>query len=355
MGTPSSDGLGPVFDHVADALKEPALIRLEDDIFVARFEAVKIYSALAAVERLLETGVVKKGDTLVDSSSGIYAHALALACHRYGMKCHIVGSQAIDQALRVQLEILGVTIEQVEASGRLKFDQGARIQRVQEIIRRTPGCHWMRQYHDPVHYLGYEAFADLVTREIGTSRLTVVGGVGTGAATGGLVTYLRKSDPEVQLSGIQPFGSVTFGGGEIEDAAAVMAGIGASLSFDNVHHELYDTVHWVSFDYGLSGCVELLRRHGVFAGLSSGASYLATCWEAHTVLERRYLLIAADTGHRYADSVFARHSEALKVEQLEPTRIDDVDDLALPWSVMDWRRREDPAKGERALDDYRRA
>jgi cysteine synthase len=344
-----------VFDHVADALKEPALIRLEGNIFVARFEAVKIYSALGAVERLLEIGAVKKGDTLVDSSSGIYAYALALACHRYGLKCHIVGSQAIDQALRLQLEILGVTIEQVAASGRLKFDQGARIERVQEIIRGTPRCYWMRQYHDPIHYLGYEAFADLVTREIGARRLTVVGGVGTGAATGGVVTYLRKSDPTVQLCGIQPFGSVTFGGGEVEDAAAVMAGIGASLPFDNIHHELYDTVHWVSFDYGLSGCVELLRRHAVFAGLSTGASYLATRWEARANPERRYLLIAADTGHRYADSVFARYAEALTLERLVPTRIDDVDDLALPWSVMDWGRREDPAKGERALDDYSRA
>jgi cysteine synthase len=336
-----------VFDHVADALKEPALIRLESNIFVARFEAVKVYSALGAVERLLETGVVKKGDTLVDSSSGIYAYALALACHRYGMKCHIVGSQAIDQALRVQLEILGVTIEQVEASGRLKFDQGARIQRVQEIIRRTPGCHWMRQYHDPVHYLGYEAVADLVASEIGTTRLTVLGGVGTGAATGGLASYLRKSDPDVRLSGIQPFGSVTFGGGEVEDAAAVMAGIGASLPFDNVHHELYDTVHWVSFDYGLSGCVELLRRHGVFAGLSTGASYLATRWEARAQPGRRYLLIAADTGHRYAASVFAHHARALPLDQLAPTRIEAADELALPWSVMAWGRRKDPAREER--------
>jgi cysteine synthase len=344
-----------VFDHVADALKAPALIRLESNIFVARFEAVKIYSALGAVERLLDIGAVKPGDTLVDSSSGIYAHALALACHRYGLKCHIVGSMAIDQALHLQLEILGATVEQIQASGCLKFDQGARIQRVQEIIRANPRYYWMRQYHDPIHYLGYEAFADLVDREIGTTRLTVVGGVGTGAATGGAATYLRKADPTVQLCGIQPFGSVTFGGGEVEDAAAVMAGFGASLPFDNIHHELYDTVHWVSFDYGLSGCVELLRRHAVFAGLSTGASFLATCWEARAQPERRYLLIAADTGHRYAASVFAQYPRALPLEQLAPTRIDEVDDLALPWSVMDWGRRQDPAKGGQALDDYSRA
>lgn len=344
-----------MFDHVADALKAPALIRLEHNVFVARFEAVKIYSALAAVRRLLDAGAVRPGDTLVESSSGIYAYALALACHRYGLKCHIVGSKAIDLALLLQLEILGATVEQTKASGRLKFDQGSRIERAQEIVRGSPRHYWMRQYHDPVHYLGYEDFSDLVLREIGADRLTVVGGVGTGAATGGVVTYLRMSDPSVQLSGVQPFGSITFGGGEVEDLAAVMAGIGGSLPFGNVRHELYDRVHWVSFDYGLSGCVDLLRRHAVFAGLSTGASFLVTRWEAKVYPERRYLFIAADTGHRYANLVFADHARALDVDGLRPTRISDVDDLALPWSVIDWNRRIDPAAEGRRIDDYSHA
>lgn len=331
-----------MFNHVADALKTPALVQLDHNIFVARFEALKIYSALAAVERLLETGTVEEGDTMIESSSGIYAYALALACHRYGLKCRIVGSTQIDQALRLQLEILGVTLEQVKGAGNLKFDQGTRIERVQQIAESTPRTHWMRQYHDPVHYVGYEEMSELVAAEIGTDALTIVGGVGTGAGTGGLVTYLRKYNSRVRLCGIQPFGSVTFGGGGVEDAAAVIAGIGGSLPFKNVRHELYDTVHWVSFDYSVAGCVELLRRHAVFAGLSTGACYLATLWEAGVDPDQRYLFYAADTGHRYADSVYARHTEALPLDQCKPRIIDAVDELALPWSVLAWRRRAGP-------------
>lgn len=72
----------------------------------------------------------------------------------------------------------------------------------------------------------------------------MVGGVGSGASTGGVIEYLRQKDPTVQLVGLQPFGSVTFGSESFSDPEAIIAGIGSSIPFDNVHHELYDAVHW---------------------------------------------------------------------------------------------------------------
>ena len=53
-----------MFDHIADAIKAPALIRLGVNLYVARFETMKVYSTLVAVERLLQAGVVKRGATL---------------------------------------------------------------------------------------------------------------------------------------------------------------------------------------------------------------------------------------------------------------------------------------------------
>ncbi|MCP2257840.1 cysteine synthase A [Streptoalloteichus tenebrarius] len=334
-----------MFDHIADAIKIPDIVRLTDNVFVARFETMKVYSALAAVRHLLETGRVRRGDTLVDSSSGIYAYALAMACHKYGMKCHIVGSTTVDRTLRTQLEILGATVEQVRPSASLKLDQKQRVERIQEILRESEAnpslgnVYWMRQYHNDIHYLGYREFADIVRREIGVDDLTVVGGVGSGASTGGLVTALRETDPAVELVGIQPFGSVTFGSEHIEDPEVIIAGIGSSIPFRNVRHELYDTMHWVSFDHARSASVELLRRHAVFAGLSTGCCYLVTRWEARRRPDRRYLFIAADTGHRYLDHVFARHEDVLPIDELAPTRVNSLDELTFPWSVMAWDRR----------------
>ncbi|MEV4945542.1 pyridoxal-phosphate dependent enzyme [Streptomyces sp. NPDC053755] len=328
--------------HIAEAVGRPDLIRVDDRLVCLRFETMKVVSALAAVRHLLDTGAVRRGDTLLDSSSGIYAYALALACHRHGMRCHIVGSTTVDRALRTQLTVLGATWERMEPCSDLKLDQKRRVERIHRILAAHPEYHWMRQYHDDVHYLGYRAIADRVREATGADGLTVVGGVGSGASTGALARYLRAAPDgrtaDVELVGVQPYGSVTFGAEHTSDPEIIIAGIGSSIPFGNVTHELYDTLHWISFDAALSGSVDLLRRHAVFAGLSTGAAYLAARHERDRAPGRTVLFVAADTGHRYVDTVFARHHEARPLTALAPQEIHDRRDLSPPWSRMEWNR-----------------
>ncbi len=304
---------------------------------------MKVVSADAAVRHLLASGAVRRGDTLLDSSSGIYAYALALACHRYGMGCHIVGSTTVDEGLRTQLTVLGAHLEQMEPSTSLKLDQDRRIQRIREILDANPEYHWMRQYHDGIHYLGYRPVADRIAAELDTEALTLVGGVGSGASTGALATYLRERSPGVSLVGVQPFGSITFGSEDVDDPDIIIAGIGSSIPFGNVGHTLYDTIHWVGFAGALSGSIDLLRSHAVFAGLSTGAAYLAARWERRNDPDRTFLIIAADTGHRYTDSVFGRHREALPIDTHTPHEVSSLEELALPWSRMAWDRSPAPS------------
>ncbi|WEF33705.1 pyridoxal-phosphate dependent enzyme [Pseudoduganella chitinolytica] len=328
-----------MFDHIADAIKAPDFVRLERNLYVARFETMKVYSTLTAVERLLAAGTVRPGDTLLDSSSGIYAYALALACHKFGMRCRIIASRTVDRALMVQLELLGAQVEQVPPSATLKLDQGMRVARIRQILADEPGVHWMQQYHDDIHYAGYEPVAACIAALLETDRLSLVGGVGSGCSTGGLASALRRTDPTVQLIGVQPFGSVTFGCAHVDDPGIVIAGIGTAIPFRNVRHELYDQIHWVGFDHGLAGAVALLRRHAVFAGLSSGCCYLVAAREAALHPERNVLFVAPDTGHRYVDAVFAHHRDALPIESLRPREVTTCGELALPWSAMAWQRR----------------
>lgn len=329
-------------DHIADAMGEPDLIRVDDQLVCLRFETMKIVSALAAVRTLLDQRVIRPGDTLLDSSSGIYAYALALACHRHGLHCRIVGSTTVDPVLRAQLAVLGARLEQVAPSTSLKLDQSRRVARIREILAAHPEYHWMRQYHDRIHYLGYAAVADRLRQALDTRYLTLVGGVGSGASTGALAGYLRQHSPAVRLVGLQPFGSVTFGAEHVADPDIIIAGIGSSIPFDNVTHELYDTIHWVGFAAARAGSVELLRRHAVFAGLSTGAAYLAARWECGLGPAGPVVFVAADTGHRYVDAVFARPEEAVPLTGLAPRQVDTPDELALPWSRMDWGRRPAP-------------
>lgn len=322
-------------EHYADAIADPDHIRLAPDLVCLRFEVMKVRSALGAVHHLVTTGRVSPGDTLVDSSSGIYALALALACHRYGMRCHIVGSTTVDETLRVQLEILGATLERMPPSDNLKLDQNRRVERIGRLLLENPDYHWMRQYHDEIHYLGYRDVARRLSAELPSRPLTIVGGVGTGASTGSLTEYLRAEGRDVRLVGIQPFGSVTFDAEHTHDPDMIIAGIGSSIEFRNVRHELYDRIHWISFEYARAGAVALLRDSGIFAGLSAGAAYLASRWERERATGRIVVFLAPDTGHRYVSAAFAPHAEVPRLEGLRPREVPDSDELALPWSVLD--------------------
>ena len=325
-------------EHYADAIADPDPIRLAPDLVCLRFEVMKVRSALGAVRHLLSTGVVRSGDTLVDSSSGIYALALALACHRYGMRCHIVGSTTVDETLQAQLEILGATLERMPPSKNLMLDQNRRVERVGQLLLENPGYHWMRQYHDAIHYLGYREVAETVDREVPAEPLTIVGGVGTGASTGALAEYLRDAGRDVTLVGIQPFGSVTFGAEHTADPDMIIAGIGSSIEFRNVRHELYDRIHWVSFDHARAGAVALLRDTGIFAGLSAGAAYLVARWERERTGKGTVVFVAPDTGHRYVPAAFSKHRVVSDIAELSPHEVTGSDEVTLPWSVVEWAR-----------------
>lgn len=328
-----------VHEHITDAIKTPDLVRLEPNMVLVRFETLKVYAALGAVRSLLASGEIRSGQTLVDSSSGIYALALAMACKRYGLGCRIVASTTVDETLRAQLEILGVVVDQMPPSDNLRLDQHRRVSRVQELLAHDPNLHWMQQYHDPVHYLGYAELADMLREALPGEALTVVGSVGTGSSTGGLTQSLRAQDPAVQLVGVQPFGSVSFGSAHLSDPESIIAGIGSAIEFENVHHELYDRIHWLNFAHAKAATIALLREHAVFAGLSTGAAHLVARWESERDPDRTYVVLGPDTGHRYTEKVFSRHHDALDPDALTPREIGSLDELTQPWSTMDWQRR----------------
>lgn len=324
-----------VLDHGGLTLGRPDLVELTSELYCLRFETMKVLSAMTAVRSLLDEGIVAPGDTLVDSSSGIYAHALALACHRFGMRCHIVGSTTVDAVLKHQLRLLGATLEQMPSSASLRHDQHRRVARIQELLAANPRMHWMRQYHDDIHYLGYAGVARLLIDALGTGPLTLVSGVGTGASSAGLARYLTSGGVDgLRMVGVQPFGSVTFGAEHVDDPDIIIAGIGSSIRFDNVRHELFDEIHWVSFDVARAGTRRLLADHALFAGLSSGAAYLAALEQPTD--GRRIVFLAPDTGHRYVDAVFAGADSPATPE---PETVRTTRELRLPWCRMAWERR----------------
>ncbi|MDO4919593.1 pyridoxal-phosphate dependent enzyme [Kocuria sp.] len=363
---PHDDAALPgLLDHAAQAVGAPDLIRLRPGLLALRFEVMKVQSARGAVRQLVAEGRIARGDTVVDSSSGVYALALALACHEAGLQCVVVGSTTVDETLRLQLGMLGARLEQMPPSDSLRADQDRRVARIRDLLAQHPDWHWMRQYHDAVHYRGYRDLALGLGRRLlreGHRAVELVAPVGSGSSSGALALGLAESGLEVRLTGVQPFGSVTFGSEDVQDPDMLIAGIGSCIEFRNVRRELYREIHWVSAEVGRAGAVSLCRDHALFAGLSSGAAYAvaghvlgrAPHGHAHqpapeapsapgagqdgdTSSGRCVLMVCPDTGHRYAGPVFRGHEDVPPVTDFTPHRLTARGQTPrLPWSCVDW-------------------
>lgn len=330
-----------IFDHSSDAIKRPKYIRCSNNLWAMRFESMKIMSCSAAVETLLHKQVISPETTLVDSSSGIYAYALALTCHKHNLRCHIIASTTVDQTLLFQLRALGATVEQVPASSSLKYDQQLRVKLVQSYLAENPRAYWMRQYHDSIHYQGYRALGrelqEFLAQHESNSEINLVTPVGSGASAAGLYSGLAVGDKPIQVTGIQPFGSVSFGSQDIEDPDVMIAGIGSAIHFDNINYGIFDNIHWVSSSIVQNATIRLLRDTGIFAGLSSGASYCVARYLADVNPRSLTVFICPDMGHRYVSAL--QSFDYYDSHQVQPRWIRNLQELEPPWSAMKWGRR----------------
>ncbi|SEC02485.1 cysteine synthase A [Arthrobacter woluwensis] len=323
--------------HPADFLSKPVLLTVRPGFHVLRFESMKVASAVTTVRTLLNEGRIDRGSILVDSSSGIYAVALAMAAHKFGLRCKIFASTTVDAVTQAQLKSLGAEVESVPPSASLKLDQGERVRRVQAYIEATPDAYWMRQYHDPLHYDGYAEIASELTFPERPEIVHLVGSVGSGASTKGISNGL-KSNHDVVVHGIQPFGSVTFSSEHVEDPDMIIAGIGSAIHFDNVERDLYRSIDWLSFGVAATATATMYQEIGLFAGLSSGCAYLVADKMIHRNLAEgeSVVMIAPDTGHRYAQALLPYISQpVMHYDELAPIFVRSRDDLALPWSRLD--------------------
>lgn len=336
-----------ILPHPAHAVGQPDLIDLGGRLYALRFETMKVASARAALHELLRNGTITPSTTVVDSSSGIYALALALACHEFGLGCRIIGSAAIDTTLRLQLELLGAHVEPMPPTASLRLDQERRVERIHQLLDAESDVYWMRQYHDPIHDAGYRPIGAAIgaaLRGAGEQQVDLVAPVGSGVSSHALAEGVRQSGLDGSLIGVQPFGSVTFASDHVADPDMLIAGIGSSIPFGNVRHPSYDVVHWIAHTVAASAGCELMRRHALFAGLSTGAAYAAARHEHRSDGARATLLVAPDTGHRYAESLRAHHPQLEGLSGFTPLTVTDPALMERPWSRIEWGGRGAPAQ-----------
>lgn len=265
--------------------------------------SMKDRSARHIIESGLADGSIRPGSTVVESSSGNFGIALAMASLVHGLRFICVVDLKTTSANIALLRRLGATVETVsepdEAGGYLH----TRIRRVQELVAEIPGAVWINQYANDRNW---EAFyhgtgAELVEQLV-RSPSYLFAPVSTTGSILGCSRRLRERFPDLRVVAVDAVGSVIFGG---PPAPREIPGIGSSRVPELLRPDEIDDVVHVDDVEAADACRELLGKEGIFAGGSSGAVVAAIRRTLPLLTSPgRILAIFPDRGDRYLDLVY---------------------------------------------------
>lgn len=303
------------FDSILDLIRHSTLIRVEPRAIASLGAALwgqlelqlpggmKDRIALQIVEDAERSGELRPGDVIVESSSGSTAEGLARVGAAKSYHVIIVTDPRIDEITKAKLLALGAELEIVDHQDPVSGWQGARLERLREIMTKLPRAFWACQYDSPSNPSAYERVGTALFQALGSGVAAVVGTVGTGGSLCGIGRALRRYLPEVKIVAVDAVNSVIF---NQPNGKRLQSGHGNSLLPGNVDYTAIDEVHWVSDGEAFNGCLELVRRTGIFAGGSSGATYVVASWVAERYeKDQQVVAIFPDRGDRYHTTIYS--------------------------------------------------
>ena len=313
-----------VYDNILQAIGKTPLVRLSrvgrglPCLLYAKVESfnpggsVKDRIALNMIEEAERSGRLKPGGTVVESTSGNTGVGLAIACALKGYKAAFVMpdkmSQEKIQLLRAYGARVVITPTAVEPEDPRSYYNVAK-----RIVSETPNAILANQYHNPEnphsHYLttGPEIW------EQTQGRVTdVVVGMGTGGTISGVGRFLKEQNPDIQMVGVDPSGSIlleTWQQGHVPENAQAstykVEGIGEDFLPSTLDLSVIDAVLRVTDKESFLWTRRLVKEEGIFCGGSSGSAVAAAVRYAQNLSADRLLVVVLpDSGSRYLSKVF---------------------------------------------------
>lgn len=113
--------------------------------------SIKDRTALNMLSKALESGRIKPGDTIIESSSGNMALGLAQACKFHNLNLIVVTDPKLNALAETILLVYGVKLAKVTHMKPQGGYLASRIQKVQELLTQHPNSHCLNQYENPAN------------------------------------------------------------------------------------------------------------------------------------------------------------------------------------------------------------
>ncbi len=236
-----------------------------------------------------KSGRIKPGDTLIEPTSGNTGIGLALAAAVKGYKMIITMPEKMSKEKEVVLKALGAEIIRTPTEAAWN-DPDSHIEIAKKINQNTPDSHILDQYANPENPNAHYKFtAQEIIDEFPNGLDMIVMGVGTGGTITGTAKRLKEQYKNIQVIGVDPYGSILGGGTEIYPYK--VEGIGYDFFPDVLDNTLIDKYIKVNDEDSFNTAKKLIKEEGLLIGGSSGTAMYAAIKAAIKLNENQNCLV----------------------------------------------------------------
>lgn len=264
--------------------------------------SVKDRPALAMIEAAERDGLLKEGGTIVEPTSGNTGVGLAIVAARRHYKCVFVMPDKMAPEKISLLRAYGaeVVVCPTAVSPEHPDSYYSVAQRLAEEI---PGAFRPNQYANPANPASHVATTGPEIWRQTSGRVThFVAGVGTGGTISGVGKYLKSQNPDVQIIGADPEGSVYSGG---SGRPYLVEGIGEDFWPTTYDPSVVDRVVMVSDQNSFGTARRVTREEGILVGGSAGTAVWAAVHIGHELgPEHVVVVLIPDSGRGYLSKLY---------------------------------------------------
>ncbi|GGT63028.1 cysteine synthase family protein [Streptomyces atratus] len=264
----------------------------------------KIRMARAMIDAAEQSGELRPGGRIIESTSGNTGLGLAvIAAERGYTFTAVVDHHAAADKLRA-MKTLGTELVYVVDDGTAELATAAREELAADMARGQDNTIFTEQHNNPANGVGYFPVAHELNAALDGNLDFLVGAVGTGGGLCGTARELRTLIPGFSTIGVEPKGSIAFGGPAHDyyqsgTGTPEGAGLGALVDFD-----LIDEGVKVGDVEAFATCRAVARTGLLIGGSAGGVVHEALTRLPSLPPGTTMVALVNDGGEKYMDTVF---------------------------------------------------
>jgi len=314
-------------ESILDLVGQTPLLRLKNVIgelpalVLAKVEyfnpggSVKDRIAMYMVDAAEASGQLKPGGTIVEPTSGNTGMGLALVAAQRGYHCIFVCPDKVSQDKIDALKAFGAEV--VTCPTAVEPDDPRSYYSVSKrLSEETPNAFCPNQYHNQSNpQAHYETTGPEIWQQTAGKITHFVAGMGTGGTITGVGRYLKEQNPQVQIVGVDPEGSMYSDPSNVHPY--LVEGIGEDMMPSALDLEVVDEIVQIRDQESFDMTRRLPQAEGLLVGISCGAAVVGALRYArkHQLgAEAVMVILLPDSGRGYLSKAF--NEEWLKKNNL---------------------------------------